>query len=246
MTTIDKAGVVLQALSKTPMGNQLNALEAATNIPKPTLYRILRSLIQYGMAKQDDAGLYRPGTKLFSLAATAYDRLHISKNAYEILLDLAWRIHQTVHLSVFRGNQLIYMDKLEADTPFQMRSEIGGRQALHCSAIGKCVLAHLEPDAARALLTAEPLVRYTPYSVVDVDEILAALPDVRNCGYALDDQEDEPSTRAIGAPLLRPDGSPLGGISIVVPSFEVSRSKLSALAPELLRTARAVEAELPT
>jgi len=245
VTTIDKAGLVLQALSKAPMGSPLATLEAATSIPKPTLYRILRSLIECDIAKQDAAGLYSPGTRLFSLAATAYNRLSIGGNAHEVLLELAWRVRQTVHLSVFRGMQLIYMDKLEADTPFHMRSTIGSRQALHCSAIGKCVLAHLEPGTARGLLTAQPLERYTPYTVVDVDEILAALPGVRSCGYALDDQEDEPSTRAIGAPLLRPDGHPLGGISIVAPTFEVSRADLEALAPDLLKTARVVEAQLP-
>jgi DNA-binding IclR family transcriptional regulator len=240
MTTLDKAGTVLGALSDAPSGSSLASLETATQIPKPTLYRILRSLIDCGLAHQDGSGRYQPGIRLFELAANAYSRIRLEDRDRQALIDLATQTHLAVHLSAFRGNQLIYVDKIAADTPFQMRSEIGRIQAIHSSAIGKSVLAHLDPGHARTLLEHRPRQQFTPYTVTKVDDILKLLPPIRSSGYAIDDEEDELTTRAIAAPLLAADGTPRGGISIVAPTFEVSKADLEDLAPEIIRAARAV------
>lgn len=77
-----------------------------------------------------------------------------------------------------------------------------------------------------------------------VEEILRGLTSVRDTGYAIDDEEDQLSTRAIAAPILRPDGTPFGGISIVGPTFEASIADLREFAGELVKAARRLEAAL--
>jgi DNA-binding IclR family transcriptional regulator len=246
VSTIDKAGDVLSALSAAPNGATLGLLETATGIPKPTLYRTLRSLADHDMAWQDTAGLYRPGNRLFVLAARVYARCGVDDATRPVLLELASRVHLAVHLSIFRGNQLVYIDKLEPDTPFQMKSRVGQLQAIHSSAIGKCVLAHLSVERARDVLSAHPLEQFTPYTVTDVEEILRRLSSIRDIGYAIDDKEDQSSTRAIAVPILRSDGTPFGGISIVGPTFEASAAGLREFTSDLVKAARRLEEMLPT
>jgi IclR family acetate operon transcriptional repressor len=241
MTTIDKAADVLRALTDIAPAGQLPALEEATGIPKPTLYRILRILMERGMVQQDDTGLYRVGTRVFSLAASAFSQLGVGDHVRQVMVDLGRQVHLAVHVSGFRADQLLYLDKLEADTPFYMRSDIGRLQAIHSSAIGKSILAELDPEAARRVLAQHDLERFTPYTVVDVDEILRGLPAIKQRGYAIDEEEDELSTRAIGAAFRDLDGKPVGGISIVAPTFETSLDDLQSHAPALTAAAGAIQ-----
>jgi IclR family transcriptional regulator, acetate operon repressor len=144
-----------------------------------------------------------------------------------VLVDLAQKVHLTVHLSVLRNQQLVYVDKLEADTPFKMRSSAGRIQPVHSSAIGKSVLALLDEGQARTILRTAPLERFTSRTVTDVNAVLRQLPTIRSRGWATDDEEDEEGTRAIGAAFVDDDGRPMGGISIVAPTFAASMAELA-------------------
>lgn len=241
MTSIDKAAVVLAALGELTPRAPLGDLVVRTGIPKPTLYRILRILLERNLVQQDSTGMYRIGTRIFSLAAGAFQGLQVGDDVREVMVDLGQKVHLAVHVSAFRADQLIYLDKLEADTPFYMRSEIGRLQAIHSSAIGKSVLAELSPSHARKVLQAHELDVFTPYTVVDIDAILGGLPATKERGFAIDDEEDELSTRAIGAAFRDGSGSPVGGISIVAPTFETGMAELEAHAPYLLEAAARIQ-----
>ncbi|MFJ5842462.1 IclR family transcriptional regulator [Streptomyces shenzhenensis] len=245
MTTIDKAAEVLAALAGLSPRAQLATLVEETGIPKPTLYRILRVLQERGLVQQDEAGMYRIGHRVFSLAAQAFHRFKVDDEIRRVMVDLGRRVHLTVHVSGFRADQLIYLDKLEADTPFSMRSEIGRLQAIHSSAIGKSVLAELAPAHARRVLEAHTRQQFTPYTVVDIETILRGLPTIKERGFAVDDEEDELSTRAIGAAFRDAAGNPIGGISIVAPTFATSMAELEAFAPLVMEAAASIQALIP-
>jgi IclR family transcriptional regulator, acetate operon repressor len=241
VTTIDKAAEVLAALGELTPRAPLAELVDRTGIPKPTLYRILRILLERDLVQQDATGMYRIGSRVFSLAARAFQGFHVGDDVREVMVDLGQKVHLAVHVSAFRADQLIYVDKLEADTPFYMRSEIGRLQAIHSSAIGKSVLAELSPEHARRVLHVHKLDVFTPYTVVNIETIVAGLPAIKERGFAIDDEEDELSTRAIGAAFRDGSGSPVGGISIVAPTFETEMAELEAHAPDLLEAAARIQ-----
>lgn len=226
MTTIDKSFHVLRVLADHP-GGQIGALEPATGIPKSTLYRLLRNLAADGLVEQDSAGGWHLGRRMFALAARTFQIVGPGEAERRVLVALAQKVHLTVHLSVLRNRQLVYVDKLEADTPFKMRSSAGRIQPVHSSAIGKSVLALLGEDHARAMLQAAPLERFTSRTITDVNAILRQLPTIRARGWATDDEEDEQGTRAIGAAFVNGEGHPAGGISIVAPTFAASMAELA-------------------
>jgi IclR family acetate operon transcriptional repressor len=232
MSTVDKAHRVLMAL-RAGIPASLATLERETKIPKPTVLRLVRNLVELDLVDQDADGLYRLGPQLFSLAGLAYRGVAPTPVVREVIVKLAQRVHLTVHVSALRGSQLVYVDKCEADKPFQLRSEVGRLQSLHSSAIGKSILAGLPEEEARQLLLAQDLVRYTKRTHISIDTILAELPSIRSRGFAIDDEEDESSTRAIGAALHDRAGHPTGGISIVAPTFDITRTEIEGLAPTL-------------
>lgn len=241
MSTVDKAGVVLRAVSGLAPVSQLSLLEERTGIPKPTLYRILRILLERGMIEQDYAGAYRIGGRVFTLASQAFPRLGLNEDVRRVLIDLGRRVHQAIHLSALRGDDLIYVDKIEADTPFYLQSAIGRCQAIHSSSIGKSVLANMSESRARRILERADLVAMTPYTVTSIDAIMASLPVIRERGWARDDEEDELSTRAVGTCIRDPAGAVVGGVSIVAPSFAVDMADLDRQTPHLLEAAARLE-----
>jgi DNA-binding IclR family transcriptional regulator len=238
MSTVEKVAAVLSAVTEAGGSAELSELLAKTELSKPTLYRVLRSLVDAGLVVHGVSGGYRLGPQAFAMAAVALGSLAVPPTAREQMLTIAATTGTAVHLSLLRAGQLVYADKVDGDTAFRLQSEIGRIQSFHSSAIGKSILAAFDDDGAAQILGGDPLPRFTPHTMTTASELLAALPEIRRRGFASDDEEDEPSTRAVGVSILSSTGNPIGGLSVVAPSFERSLNELEAHVP-LLRSAAA-------
>lgn len=111
---------------------------------------------------------------------------------------------------------------------------------LHSTAIGKSILAHLPEEQVRALIASAGLPPRTPNTLTSPEALLAELETVRARGFAMDDEENEATIRCIGAALLDPGGSPVGGVSITTVTFLVSREEIEAYAPALRAATQAL------
>jgi IclR family acetate operon transcriptional repressor len=241
MTTVDKAIVVLQRLATDGPRMPLARLQETTQIPKPTLYRMLRSMMSHGLVRQDSAGTYSVGSHVYEIARDVYRHVALPDEARQILIDLQAEAPETLHISSFRHGQLVYVEKLEAPHPYQMASRVGKLQMLHSSAIGKAVLSRLPLVEAKELLDRVELPAITTETIVDPQSLLGLLPEIAEQGYALDDEEDEEGLIAIGSAICDEVGSPIGGISIVAPTFHMTATQAQSYVPALLRAARRLE-----
>lgn len=243
MSTLDKSCNTLQDVAGYGPRLRLARLQELTRIPKPTLHRLLKTMLQHGLIQQEDIGTYSVGSHLFHLARHVYEQVSVPPAARQVMMDLQHHVGETIHISAFRGGRLVYVEKLEAPHPLQMISRIGKFQSLHSSAIGKAVLSVLPQPEAYRLLSRGELRRFAPNTIIDVGRLLDLLPIIRAQGYAIDDEEDEPGLRAIGCAICDRTGAPIGGLSIVAPSFQMSLGQAYGYAP-LLTKAAAQIAEL--
>jgi IclR family acetate operon transcriptional repressor len=241
VTTVDKSVAILQTLADNGPRVPLARLQHLTEFPKPTLYRMLRTMVDHGWVRQDSVGTYSVGTHLFTMAGRIYRDFALPPAARQILVDLQSEAPETLHVSAFRHGQLFYVEKLEAPHPYQMASRVGKMQALHSSAIGKAVLALLPPAEAQELLDDLELTPITDSTIVDSAQLYASLQDIRERGYAVDDEEDEEGLRAVGTAICDSSGCPTGGVSVVAPSFQMSMCQARTYVPALLRAARQLE-----
>jgi DNA-binding IclR family transcriptional regulator len=125
-----------------------------------------------------------------------------------------------------------------------MRSRIGATLPLHCTAIGKSILAALPDDEVRRISSRSGLPRRMPHTLTTPDALLANLASVRARGWALDDEENMTRVRCVGAVVLNHRGEPIGGVSVSGLSFDMARAQVARLAPMVVRTAREVSAAL--
>ncbi|WP_424212388.1 IclR family transcriptional regulator [Streptomyces sp. BI20] len=238
-SALEKTLRIMESLTAPGGPHRLAELAYTSGVPKSSTYRILVSLVEQGYAVTDGEGSYGIGLRLRALAAQI--AAEKPEGIVELLEFLQKGTGQAVHLALHSGNALTYIRKIESEQPFRTGSRIGMRMPLHCTAIGKSVLAHLPKDQVDAIVEATGLTERTRQTITTRAALDAELERVRRLGYALDDEENETSIRCLGAPVFDRNGNPVGGVSLTTVTFLTTRAELEAYAPALLEAARGVE-----
>ncbi|MGX1849896.1 IclR family transcriptional regulator [Streptomyces sp. NBC_01456] len=231
-SALEKSLRILEAVAAPGGPHRLMDITAAAAVPKSSTYRILASLIEQGFVRQEAAGRYGVGPRLHGLSAQVIGGAETASIGH-ILGGLQQATGQTVHLALHSGETITYIRKLEGDQPFRTASRIGMRMPLHTTAIGKSILAHLPAEEVRALITIGGLPARTPQTLTTPEALEADLDTVRARGFAIDDEENEPSIRCIGAAVLDREGRPVAGVSLTTVTFLVPRDQIEAYAPDL-------------
>ncbi|MFC9292690.1 IclR family transcriptional regulator [Streptomyces sp. NPDC057011] len=237
-SALEKSLRILEAVAAPGGPYRLAEVTAAAAVPKSSTFRILAALIGQGFVRQEGDGRYGVGPRLRGLSALVSGGEPASVE--RILGELREATGQTVHLALHSGETITYIRKLESDQPFRTASRVGMRMPLHSTAIGKSVLAHLPAEEVRELVAATGLAARTPRTLTTARALRAELAEIRTKGYAVDDEENEPTIRCIGAAILSADGRPGGGVSVTTVAFLVSREEIEAYAPALRSAAEAL------
>jgi len=241
---VDGALAVLEVLASAGAGMTLADIASEAKRPKASAYRVLHTLIRRGYARAVGGGVYAPGPKILSLAGRMRADLGLSRLALPILRQLEDVTRETIHLGLFTGTEAIYIEKLEARDFFAVQSYVGMSMKLHCTAIGKCILANLPSVERRKLLGGGRLERSTPRTLTSLPALDEELDKVLQAGYAIDDEENHVGIRCVAAPVFREDGAVLGGVSVTSPAFRFSIDDAVALAPRVQDVARAISTAL--
>jgi IclR family acetate operon transcriptional repressor len=226
---------VLDALDAS--ASRLGDIAERAGLPKSTVHRILRRLVEYGYARAEGDGRYVLGPRALTLAGAALQHL----DAGPALRELHAEVGHTVHFAMLAGDEAVYLEKLvDPNLPYQFASRVGGRIPLHCTAMGKALLAAMDRHVARELLGRRELARRTANTLVTIDEIDAELDRISARGFAIDDEENERNIRCVGAAVRDHRGVPSHAISVSALTVEVSVDGAMQLGPRVVAAARAV------
>ena len=231
-SAIAKLVAVAEALTEQ---RRLSRIANTAGLPISTVHRILQELVAHGWVREGEEHDYVLGPGLMRLAARA---------ARPALRALCERSGYTVHFGVRQGDEAVYIDKLEGRGAYGMRSRIGASLPLHCTAIGKAILAALPDDEVRRIAARTGLPRRMPHTLTTTEALLANLASVRARGWALDDEENVTRVRCVGAVVLNHRGEPIGAVSVSGLSFDMARAQVARLAPMVVRASREVSAAL--
>lgn len=233
-----KAMTILEAAVSGGEPRRLAEIAAKTEVSRASVHRILRTLVGLGFVSGDGTGVYRPGPRIRVLAAEI--QAGYNTGIAEELDRLAGTVGHTVHMALRSGDHAVYSHKVEGDQPFQMASRIGMSIPLHCTGIGKCILAHLPAEELRGIVDSAGLPTRTSATITDPRSLADELESVRRNGFAVDDEENERTVRCIAAPVLDRGGVPVGGISISTVTFLTPRDTIVSFAPALFVAAETI------
>ncbi|GAC1477585.1 MAG: IclR family transcriptional regulator [Pseudarthrobacter sp.] len=237
---------LLMALGEHPQGVGVSKLATQVGVPTSTAHRLLNSMVQSGFVTVDEeARQYSLGLRIFELSHQVSLVHTLSDVALPAMRRLTQVSGEQTLMAVRRDLELVYLEKVEGAHQLQNNAPIGARGPLHCSAMGKALLAWLpESEMEEAVGRLEP-VRRTPHTITDRSRLLVDLRRARERGYAINEQENELGVRSVAAPILDPRGRPSCAICITAPVFRCSRETLDSHVPLLLELAREAEVRLP-
>jgi len=245
MDATEKTLSVLDALdvSRANGASRLGDIAERAGLPKSTVHRILRRLVERGFARAEGDGRYVLGPRVLTMAGAMLGALDTAAVALPVLRELHAEVGHTVHFAMLSDDEAVYLEKLvDPDLPYQFASRVGGRIPLHCTAIGKALLACMPSGEARALLARRELVRRTPRTLVSWPEIRAELDRVREREFAIDDEENERNIRCVGSAIRDHGGTATHAISVSALTVELSFDGALELGPRVVRAARDVSA----
>jgi IclR family KDG regulon transcriptional repressor len=227
-------------------GFSLSEIARRSGLAKSSTHRLLRTLVLNGYVRQGVANNenYFASFKLLTLANQVIQDTGLHTITRSHLEFLANTTGETVHLVLLDNHSLVYIDKVDSPSPIRMYSQIGNRPPLHCTGVGKAVLAFLPEQQRDALLEGDDLKRYTENTITDHDELRAHLQQIREQGYAIDDGEHEEYVRCIAVPLLARSGHVVGSVSISAVSYCVDLAVLQSWYPILSDRVRQLSIEL--
>ncbi len=211
---------VLQAVSDSENPLTVAQLASSTDLPRPTVYRIVAALLAEGMlAETVGTGLLVLGPRLINLAGRSWDRSDLRKAAQPPLARLRDDLDETVHLAIRSGDEMIYIDKLESQRTVRMMSRIGTRFPLHSSSVGKAWLAAIPPAEAAQIVALLALERCTVHTITGRQALLDEIETTRERGFSLDLQETEVDICCYGRAIRNGRGQPVGCISVSMPRY---------------------------
>lgn len=212
--SVERIFGIIEALAAHPGGAGLQQLAADTGLAKSTAHRLLASLVGLGYAMQDaDNGRYRLTLKMFELSSGIVNRMDIMSVAKLHLERLAQRTGEAVHLVIRDGKDIVYLYKTESG-PMRMASRVGLRSPLYCTGVGKAILAGLPEQEVDEVWRHSTPKKLTGRTITDLPTLKLQLAEVRACGYAIDDEENELGIRCVAVAIPGPGGRPEGAFSI--------------------------------
>jgi len=206
-------------------------------LPVPTVHRLVRLLTERGWLVRDSASRR---LRLGLGAARLLPAVRLPDLAREPLRALAARTGETVNLAALDGSDVLYLVSETGTHLLTLRSHVGLRLPVHSTALGKCLLAQLDDDDARAAAGDEPYEALTPKTLTSWDRLHANLERVRRDGVAHSREEFEIGLHSIAVPVAWLDADGPVAVNVSLPSSRAGREATARLMDDLRATAGAI------
>jgi len=212
---LERGLLILEHLAKSRRGVTLSQLTQKLQLPRSTCHALLLTFRRCGYIQPDEeTGRYRLGFRLYALANMALSGIGVRDHAAPLLYRLMQETGLTVHLAILEDGEAILIDRIEPPGAPKVATWIGRRMGLHCTAVGKALIAHIPAEKLDELIRKQGLLRHNENTISSMTRLRQACEEVQRLGYAVDDEEEEIGVRCIGAPVFNDKGEVVAAISI--------------------------------
>ena len=244
--SLDRAILLLEELAMHKDGCGITRLANLTGLHKSTVHRILNSLLVKGYIDKDGkSDKYYLGIKFLNLSSAILDRMDVRKIARPLLEDLCANTGEVVHLSILSSGQAVYIDKVEnPNRNVRMYSQIGKGVPLHCTGVGKALLAWHPVKDIEAILAKSGLEPFTKNTITNIEDMKKHLLEIKEQGFAYDEIEHEDGIRCVAAPIFNNKNSVVAAVSVSGMIIHITEDKMPKIRDEVIKTAKEISYHL--
>ena len=235
--SVKKAFAILNAISSARDGLGVSELANKLKMAKSTVHGMTSALEELGAVMRDPATKkYKLGFTLLEIGRSAYSQIDLRTAARPVTEDLMEKTRTSIFLGVLNWDHVTILDIVEARQDLNITAPVGSTIPLFAGAVGKVFLATMDEQQAARIIKSKGLPKFTDNSIVNAERYREELEQVREKGYAVDDEEYILGVRAVASPLMG-----LGQLrsAIWAVGFKASLDdrKMKALAGETLKAA---------
>jgi DNA-binding IclR family transcriptional regulator len=226
---------ILDLLGQASDGISITELAETLSVDKGSASRLVSTLARYGYAEKDEVTRrFHLGPQVVGLSRSVLTRLPLREAAKPYLRQLMERTGECAHLAVPAQGKALYIDQVASPATLRVNAEVGTMNPLHCTALGKALLAFGDADIPGTLE------RFTPKTIKSKRALQEHLKEIRSSGYAVDDEEFDPGVRCVAVPIFDFRGKAIGAIGISGPSSRITPDRLPQLAAIVVEIGQAL------
>lgn len=230
---------ILDYILNANRGVGVTELAEALDLDKSTVSRLVSTLAQQQFLQHEPGSRrYVIGMRLYRASWQILHRWPLREIARPYLVQLVAETGECSHAAIYLAGKALVIDDVEGEATLRVAGQTGRRLPLHCTAVGKGLLAF-----AKVPIIGELSYR-TPKTITDPEQLIPHLEDIRRQGYAVDDEEYDEGVRCIAAPVCDYTGMTIATIGVSGPSVRVTRERVGAMAQYVVQAARRLSAEL--
>lgn len=210
---------VLETVAISERAPSIPELIQMMKLPKPTVHRMVTQLEEAGyLTRNASTRRLLIGPRLERLALTTLSAASESAARHAILLELVNTIGETCNLTTIAGNEVVYLDRVEANWPLKVDLKPGSRVPLHCSATGKLFLSQMPRKRRQVLLESMKRDSFTVNTITDVELLQAELDRTQSRLIGIDNEEYIAGLCCVAVPVLDPRGRCFAALAVQAPS----------------------------
>ncbi len=236
-----KALNILEVLAEEEPPYTLTQLSRRLHLHVSTVHRLLVNLVRHGFVEVDaGTGGYQLSFRVLRMGLCVLDRLDFRQAALPLLRELNQQTKETVHLAILQGTQAISIEKFDSPQPVGLDARLGGLMPLYCTGVGKTLLAYQGDDFLEKLAQSPGFVRLTPHTLTALPEVRKELEQIREKGFALDQEEAVEGLRCVAGPVFDHTGQIVAAFSVAGPAMRLTPTRISEISQLVKETSRQI------
>jgi IclR family transcriptional regulator, KDG regulon repressor len=241
-----KALGILEFLSDgTSESYTLTEISRGLRLHVSTVHRLLVNLVRQGFVEADPVtGGYHLGFRVLRMGLRVLNRLDFRRIADPLLRQLNEETQETVHLAILQGDRALSIEKFGSPQPVGLTAPLGGVIPLHCTGVGKVLLAFQDEVMARRIYESAPFERQTSHTITSLPQLKKELAQIREQGYSVDNEEAVEGLRCVAAPIFDHRGQAVAAFSVAGPSTRVTMARVPAIARLVCETSKQISYRL--
>jgi len=238
MTSLARGLAVLRGFADVPGPQTIAQLSQRTGIPRAAVRRCLHTLRQLGYV-DSELNNFSLRPKVLALGYSYLSSTPLTTSAQPCLDGLSRQLGESSSLAVLEDDQVLYVARASASRVMSVSLGAGSRLPAYCTSLGRVLLAHLPPGELDAYLARTELAPRTEHTITDGDALRAVLAQVREQGYALNNEELELGLRSIAVPVRGASGRVVAALNVGAQAVRVAPERMrDEFLPVLRRSAQ--------